>query len=112
MATVRKPSWRRDWAGFSGGWYGKRIGDFELTVLGIYHFGYSVDIGGPLIGDVRIGYRTKRGRENPYRHPLDKGRMFYVYRRSNAQMREAEAEAEARERRIIARRRPPSWDGD
>lgn len=68
---MRKPVWRHDWAGWSGGWYPNQPGWWQASILGIYGFGYFVDLMVPVLGDIRVGFHTSAGMRNPYqRQPV------------------------------------------
>lgn len=78
---MRRPTWHRDWAGFSGGWFPESDENpWQLTVLGIYWYGYYLDVRAPLIGDLRVGYTTSNGLANPYRR-RDKPKRHFTWER-------------------------------
>ena len=77
---MRKPVWRHDWAGYSGGWYPKHDNDWGLTILGIYYYGYFLDVDLPNYY-LRVGFFTKEGMENPYHRPRPKRRLVFNLRK-------------------------------
>lgn len=77
---MRKPVWRHDGAGWSGGWYPRHDHDWGLTILGIYYHGYFLDVDFSA-HYLRVGFLTKEGMKNPYLRPQPKRQLVFEFRK-------------------------------